>query len=294
MNWTGSSGLSGARTSPPRATRTGQYVKRSVPSFGPTMRPGRTFVTRPGMAASAAFSHSALRPPYVSSVTFSTVGSLRIATGPVSSTPGLLRSEKTEIEEMKTYCFDVRGEERRGVLHLAREVARGVDDRVPGAPLERLEVAVAVALQLLELGEEAGVRLAPVEERDRPAARLRGVDDLGPEEAGASEDEEGFLRSRRTREARPPEDPRRRPFSRGNRVSSSCLFSSSREIRARPGLGCVLRRLRPPASGEGSGRSRSSSASRAGSRRPRRSSRPCGRSPRDTRSSGPGAPRWPG
>ena len=63
------------------------------------MRPGRTFVTRPGIAASAAFSQRAFRPPYVFSSTFSTVGSGRIATGPVSSTPGLLRSLKTEIEE---------------------------------------------------------------------------------------------------------------------------------------------------------------------------------------------------
>src|ERR1035441_8085647 len=92
MNWTRSSGLSGARTSPPRATGTGQYVKRSVPSLGPAMRPGRTFVTRPGMAASAAFSHSALRPPYVPSPPLSAAATSRIATGPVSSTPGLPRS----------------------------------------------------------------------------------------------------------------------------------------------------------------------------------------------------------
>ena len=48
---------------PPLSNRTGQYVNRSVGSPGPTMKPGRTLQTRPGMASSTVRSHSALRAP---------------------------------------------------------------------------------------------------------------------------------------------------------------------------------------------------------------------------------------
>src|SRR5215210_639469 len=54
---------SGASTSPPAAIRRGQYVKRSVGSCGPEIKPGRTFNTLPGIITSAARSHSALSPP---------------------------------------------------------------------------------------------------------------------------------------------------------------------------------------------------------------------------------------
>ena len=63
MNWTGRSGPPGRSTSPPAAILRGQYVKRSEGSQGPTMSPGRTVSTRPGIAASAASSHRAFRPP---------------------------------------------------------------------------------------------------------------------------------------------------------------------------------------------------------------------------------------
>ena len=85
MHWTSSFPSPGARTSPPRATRTGQYVNRSVGSPGPTISPGRTFATRPGQPSSAAFSHSAFSGPYDASVTFSTVGSASVPTGVLSS-----------------------------------------------------------------------------------------------------------------------------------------------------------------------------------------------------------------
>ena len=51
-----------------------------------------------------------------------------------------------------------------GSLVVARDVAGVVDDHVPLAAGERLEVAVAIAVQLLEVGEAAGVGLAAVEQ----------------------------------------------------------------------------------------------------------------------------------
>jgi hypothetical protein len=57
-------GFPGARTSPPSSTRTGQYVKRSVGSVGPTMSPGRTMVARFGNAACTRFSEIAFVRPY--------------------------------------------------------------------------------------------------------------------------------------------------------------------------------------------------------------------------------------
>ena len=63
MIWNGSVGAPGAMNSPPRAARAGQYVKRSVLSSGPTMSPGRMTVVRPGIAFSAACSHSAFSGP---------------------------------------------------------------------------------------------------------------------------------------------------------------------------------------------------------------------------------------
>src|ERR1035437_1600844 len=56
MNCTGSVGLPGAITSPPLSIRTGQYVKRSDLSSGPTMRPGRMIVLIAGYCFSTSFS----------------------------------------------------------------------------------------------------------------------------------------------------------------------------------------------------------------------------------------------
>ncbi len=63
MTWKGSFGEPGAMNSPPRAARAGQYVNRSVLSSGPTMSPGRITQVRPGIARSAACSHSAFSGP---------------------------------------------------------------------------------------------------------------------------------------------------------------------------------------------------------------------------------------
>src|SRR5687767_15710190 len=46
MNWTGSLGSPGARTSPPRAMRIGQYEKRSLLSPAPTAIVSRIFLEK--------------------------------------------------------------------------------------------------------------------------------------------------------------------------------------------------------------------------------------------------------
>ena len=71
MTWIGSRGVPGASISPPRDARTGQYVKRSVGSSGPTIYPGRTMLARPANASRTYCSHSAFIGPYVSPVTSS-------------------------------------------------------------------------------------------------------------------------------------------------------------------------------------------------------------------------------
>ena len=76
------------------------------------------------------------------------------------------------------------------LLHDPRHVAARVDDRVEVAALERGEVAVAVAAQPLHVGEEVGLRLAAVEQRDVVPARERDVDDVPAQELGAAEDED--------------------------------------------------------------------------------------------------------
>ncbi len=66
MSCTAASRSSGTSTSPPRAKRSGQYVKRSVGSCGPAISPGRTSSVRSGPnAATAARSHKRLSGPYV-------------------------------------------------------------------------------------------------------------------------------------------------------------------------------------------------------------------------------------
>ena len=57
------SGGAGARTSPPPATRCGQYVKRPVGSCGPTISPGRTIEARSPKTSATASSQSALSAP---------------------------------------------------------------------------------------------------------------------------------------------------------------------------------------------------------------------------------------
>ena len=106
---------------------------------------------------------------------------------------------------------------------MARDVARVVDDRVPLAARERLEVAVAIAVQLLEVGEAAGVGLAAVEQR-HACGRARA-------------------RRRRARGPRKPVPPRIRIFfglgaaaaRRGRRVMAAAAASDALEEAAARG-----------------------------------------------------------
>jgi len=72
----------------------------------------------------------------------------------------------------------------------ARDIARGVDGRVPASASQPIEAAVAVAADLLELREEAGVPLAAVEERELVAAGGGALDEVAAEEGRAAEDQE--------------------------------------------------------------------------------------------------------
>src|SRR5205807_6968242 len=74
--------------------------------------------------------------------------------------------------------------------HDPRHEAARVEDAVPRAALERLEVAVAVAAEVLGLGEEVRVRLPAREERDVVARREGGVDRVTAEELRPAEDEQ--------------------------------------------------------------------------------------------------------
>ena len=64
--------------------------------------------------------------------------------------------------------------------HLRRRVAGDVDHGVDATAAQRREIAVAVAAQLLERGEEVRVLPAAVEERDLVGPRECGLDDVTP------------------------------------------------------------------------------------------------------------------
>src|SRR5439155_26459277 len=72
----------------------------------------------------------------------------------------------------------------------ARHVTARVDDRVEAAPGERAEIAVAVAAELLDVGEEVGTGLPAVEQRHLVAVLERELDDVPPQELRPSEDED--------------------------------------------------------------------------------------------------------
>ena len=85
---------------------------------------------------------------------------------------------------------DAAGEQAGGVANPARDARGGVDDRVPFAGAERLQLAgVAVAVQGLDLREERRIRPAAVEERDLVAARLRRLDQMPAEEERPAQDQ---------------------------------------------------------------------------------------------------------
>src|SRR5439155_11449526 len=85
---------------------------------------------------------------------------------------------------------DSAGQSLGGGADDARDVATGVDDRVPRSAFEGREVPFAIAAELLGLGEELGVRLPAVEEGDLVPARQGRFDCRAAEELRSAEDEE--------------------------------------------------------------------------------------------------------
>jgi hypothetical protein len=82
---------------------------------------------------------------------------------------------------------DVVLQHRQRILDELRHVAVGVDHGVEFAPFERRDVGHPIALQLLEIREQPGIRLAAVEERDGMPIGHEFLDDRRAEEVGATE-----------------------------------------------------------------------------------------------------------
>ena len=189
---TGMSNASGTSTSPPRANRTGQYVKRSVGSCGPTISPGRTMNVRSAPnAAIASCSHKYFSAPYVSGViTSRDAPSGSSGIGVDSSTRGCDTSY-TEMLETKTY----RAARSRSACALVgddgRDVRRRVDDGVPRrAWRQPVEIGRAVAEHALDAGEQLAAALAAVEQRDLVPAREQRLDDVAAEKDRPAEHED--------------------------------------------------------------------------------------------------------
>src|SRR5205814_5492344 len=90
---------------------------------------------------------------------------------------------------------DLITQELRRLSHDARHVAARVDDAVERAAAERVELAVAVAVQMLDLGKELGVRPAAREDRHLVPAGEGSVDRVAAEELRPAEDEQAHSRS---------------------------------------------------------------------------------------------------
>jgi hypothetical protein len=94
---------------------------------------------------------------------------------------------------------DALGEELRGGPHDAGQVSGGIDNRVPVPSLERRKVAVPVAAELLDCGEELRVRLPAIEHRHLVAAGQRLLDDGPSEELRPAENQQPHGRSMEAR-----------------------------------------------------------------------------------------------
>ena len=76
------------------------------------------------------------------------------------------------------------------VAHPDRHAGRIIDHDIPFATLERVELAVAIADQLLDAFRQfARMRFAAIENRDLVSARERITDLKRPGETGAAEDQ---------------------------------------------------------------------------------------------------------
>ena len=194
MYCSGSLALPGASTWPPRATRATQYVNRSVLSPGPTtiVRPHDRAAGSVGALDDlfAAGLEAAHRFAPVTSSTFA-IGRLRDFV--VLVEPRLRERAVHGNARHEDVVTNVVLEQVRAQLDVARHVAGVVDDHVPVAALQCVELAVAVADQRFEILEQPGIALATVEESDLMSARLQRLDEMRPEEAGAAEDEHAQL-----------------------------------------------------------------------------------------------------
>src|SRR5690242_5462107 len=91
---------------------------------------------------------------------------------------------------------DVRAEDTGRLLDPARDVGRGVHHGVPPAPLQGLEIILlAVAVELLQVGEQAGTGLPAVEQRDLMPSAERGLDGLRAEETRATQHQDRLWRA---------------------------------------------------------------------------------------------------
>src|SRR5262249_19781057 len=115
-----------------------------------------------------------------------------------------------------------------GRAHGLGHIGGRVEDGVPRPPAQRLEVAVAIALQLLHLGEELRVRPAAVERRHLVLARERRLDQRAPDEPRPTEQQQPHATFQVYEGAGVSEAPTKQ---------SRSAFASSSAISASPGLG---------------------------------------------------------
>ena len=94
---------------------------------------------------------------------------------------------------------DRTGQQFRRRAHDARNVAAGVYHSVEGPAAQGFQAlgGFAVAAQFFHAGEQIGVVLPPVEQRDGVAARARGLHQMPPQKDRATEDEQVHVPSLR-------------------------------------------------------------------------------------------------
>ena len=176
----------------PRATRTGQYVHRSVLSPGPTISP-RPHVDR-ALAERLRVDRLAprLHRPVLAHALHIRRRQLPHRVALVDADDRIVRVGRDRGHEQ--VAVHVALQQLGGHRHPARDRGRIVYHRVPFAPLERAQVVVTVAGQLLDalevVLEERRLRLATGEDGHLVAAVQRVLHLVRADEAGAAEDED--------------------------------------------------------------------------------------------------------
>ena len=191
-NCTGRHAGPGTRTSPPRATRCGQYVKRPVGSCGPTISPGaRPASTGPGTPLSTASLAERLERAVVRAATSSEPGSVSSASGELLVDDRRRTTRTRRCSRRRRSGRPRPRAARRSAPTTRGQVARGVDDGVPLASASAVEAAVAVADEPLELRDRAPAFVLPRLNSVTSWPRCeRRVDHRAPEELRAAEEEE--------------------------------------------------------------------------------------------------------